>query len=102
MSRGGLRHTAERWEEIGLAARQLRTDRAYKRGADLMPAIEAIKAAGARSLAQIAAGLNERNIPTPRGCEWSAVQVQRAIRAAYWHQVELEWRAQRRAQSARR
>ena len=31
---------------------------------------------------QIAAGLNERNIITPRGGEWSPVQVQRVLIAA--------------------
>jgi ABC-type hemin transport system ATPase subunit len=31
------------------------------------------------SLRAIAAGLNERNIPTARGGEWSAVQVARVL-----------------------
>jgi hypothetical protein len=45
---------------------------AEKRAADPLPAIESAKAAGAQSLRQIAARLNEQNITTPRGGEWSA------------------------------
>ena len=38
-----------------------------------------LKASGADSLRQIAAGLNARGIGTSRGDEWSAVQVQRVM-----------------------
>jgi hypothetical protein len=41
-----------------------------------------LKSSGAVSLRQLAAGLNERGIPTARGGEWSAVQVQRVINRA--------------------
>ncbi len=41
--------------------------------------VREIQAEGAVSLRQIAAGLNARSIPTPRGGEWSAVQVQRVL-----------------------
>ena len=52
--------------------------RANERAADVAPAIAEIIAAGAASLREIAAGLNERGIPTTRGAgTWSAVQVQR-------------------------
>jgi DNA invertase Pin-like site-specific DNA recombinase len=78
------------------ASATVRSATADKRAVDLVPVIESIKASGARSLAKIAAGLNARNIPTPRGAgKWSAVQVQRAVEAAYWHQVNQEWLAQR-------
>jgi Recombinase len=50
--------------------------------ADLLPVIKSIQAEGAKSLRQIAAGLNERNITTPRRGEWSAVQAQRVLTAA--------------------
>jgi hypothetical protein len=53
-------------------------EKAGKRAADLLLVIRSIQAAGALSLRQIAAGLNERNITTPRD-EWSAVQVQRVL-----------------------
>jgi hypothetical protein len=39
-----------------------------------------IQAAGASTLRQIAAELNALEIPTARGGEWSAVQVQRVLR----------------------
>jgi hypothetical protein len=87
---GGRRVSAERWTEIGFAARVARTAEADKRAADLLPVIQSIQAAGAQSLRQIAAGLNERNITTPRRGEWSAVQVQRALRAARGYQVNHE------------
>jgi DNA invertase Pin-like site-specific DNA recombinase len=53
--------------------------RADARAADLMPTIAELQAAGATSLRAIAAGLNERGIPTARGGKWSAVQVQRVL-----------------------
>jgi len=87
---GGRRVSAERWAEIGFAARVARTAEADKRGADLLPTIQGIQAEGALSLRQIAAGLNERNITTPRGGEWSAVQVQRVLAAARWYRVNQE------------
>lgn len=59
------------------ASAKVRGERAAARAADLLPVIDAIKAAGAVSLRQIAEGLNHRGIPTARGGEWSAVQVSR-------------------------
>jgi DNA invertase Pin-like site-specific DNA recombinase len=53
--------------------------RADDRAADLMPTIAELQAIGAKSLRAIAAGLNERGIPTARGGKWSAVQVQRVL-----------------------
>jgi DNA invertase Pin-like site-specific DNA recombinase len=55
---------------------------AQERAADLMPIIEAVRADGASSLREIASALTERGIPAPRGGEWSAVQVQRVLKAA--------------------
>jgi DNA invertase Pin-like site-specific DNA recombinase len=82
---GGRRVSAKRFAEIGYSGRQLgratRTAKASKRNEDLLPVIEDIRATGAVSLREIAAGLNERGITTPRGGEWSAVQVQRVIGA---------------------
>ncbi len=49
------------------------------RAADLAPILTDIKAAGASSLREIAAGLNARKIRTARGGEWSAVQVKRVL-----------------------
>jgi DNA invertase Pin-like site-specific DNA recombinase len=45
----------------------VRQERAERRAADIRPMIEAIQAGGATSLRAIAAELNRRGIPTPRG-----------------------------------
>ena len=87
---GGRRVSAERFAEIGAAARQVRTENADKRATELLPVIERIKAEGAQSLRQIAARLNVRSINTARGGEWSAVQVQRVLAAARCYHTNLE------------
>jgi DNA invertase Pin-like site-specific DNA recombinase len=53
--------------------------KADARATDLAPVIAELQAAGCESLRAIAAGLNARGIPTARGGNWSAVQVQRVI-----------------------
>jgi hypothetical protein len=58
---------------------KVRSAKAAKRAADLLPVIGDLKAKGAASLHQMAAGLNERGIKTARGRQWSAVQVQRVL-----------------------
>src|SRR5579862_391802 len=64
------------------ASAQVRSENAQRRAADLVPVINAIKAEGASSLREIAAGLNARGIATARGGEWSAVQVLRVVEHA--------------------
>ena len=59
--------------------RARRTVIADERVVDLRPIIADVKASGASSLRQIAAGLNGRGIPTARGGTWSAVQVKRVL-----------------------
>jgi DNA invertase Pin-like site-specific DNA recombinase len=62
------------------AASEAITKRANARAADLAPTIAELQAAGATSLRAIAAGLNERGIPTSRGeGTWSATQVMRVL-----------------------
>jgi DNA invertase Pin-like site-specific DNA recombinase len=58
-----------------------RKAKASKRAGDLVPVIQSIQQTGAGSLRQIAGVLNKRGIRTPRGGEWSAVQVQRMLQA---------------------
>ena len=71
MSGGGTKgHTAS------LATRQAT---AQSRASDLAPIIEELKASGAVSLRQIAAGLNAKGIRAARGGRWSAFQVQRVM-----------------------
>jgi DNA invertase Pin-like site-specific DNA recombinase len=52
---------------------------ASARAADLAPIVAELRAAGATSLRAIAAGLNERRIPTARGRDWSPTQVMRVL-----------------------
>lgn len=72
--RGGRNTQAIR--EAGAAAAKAGAD---ARAGDLAPIIAEMRANGATSLREIAAGLNERGISTSRGGEWSAVQVQRVL-----------------------
>jgi DNA invertase Pin-like site-specific DNA recombinase len=76
---GGLRVSAERFAEIGAGARQARTVKAQALRTSILPTIAEIQATGATTLRQIAAELNAREVSTPRGGEWSAVQVQRVM-----------------------
>ena len=77
-----------RWEIQTVASKgnvesiKVRAAKASKRAADLLPMIGDLRANGAVSLHQIAAGLNERGIKTARGGQWSAVQVQRVANLA--------------------
>jgi hypothetical protein len=56
--------------------------KAAARTADLIPVIEAIRAEGISAAVGIAKALNDRGIPTTRGCRWQAVQVQRVLKRA--------------------
>ncbi len=67
-------------QELGRErGRARRTETASARVTDLRPIIADVRASGAMSLRQIAAGLNRRGIPAARGGAWSAVQVKRAM-----------------------
>ena len=59
--------------------RARRTAIADERVVDLRPIIADVKASGALSLREIAAGLNGRAIPPARGGTWSAAQVKRVL-----------------------
>lgn len=52
-----------------------------QRAADLAPIIEEIHREGIASATGIAKALNSRQIPTARGGQWQAVQVQRLLAA---------------------
>ena len=54
-----------------------REAKAEKFAASVLPVIRAIEALGFTSNAAIAAQLNARNVPTPRGKEWTPVQIGR-------------------------
>lgn len=77
---GGSRWNSHKIGVKGHAASlKVRRENAAKIASDLMPIIDAIRAGRATSLRGIAAGLNERGIPTPRGGQWTPVQVQRIL-----------------------
>ncbi|MFH6786808.1 recombinase family protein [Methylobacterium sp. MA0201] len=57
----------------------MRQERARRQAADLAPVIAELRVGGATTLQAIAAGLNERGIPTARGGSWTAVQVSRVL-----------------------
>jgi hypothetical protein len=52
---------------------------ANERAADIAPVIAELRQAGAKSLNEIADGLNERGITAARGGSWSASQVARVL-----------------------
>lgn len=56
--------------------------KAANRASDLLPVIRTAQANGASSLRQIADALNGQGLKTARGCDWSAVQVQRVMSRA--------------------
>lgn len=65
-------------DRVRAQARRVVQQRANERAADIAGKIAELEAAGAKSLRQIADGLNAAGIPTARGQgQWSAVQVQR-------------------------
>jgi DNA invertase Pin-like site-specific DNA recombinase len=61
------------------ASARVRSEAAQRRAADLLPVIEQCKANGAVTLRQIAAQLNQRQIPASRGGSWSGAQVSRVM-----------------------
>ena len=72
--------TGDKGRSASIATRQAR---ASDRAADLLPIIAELQAEGVTSLAQLAAALTERGIPTSRGADrWSAMQVSRVLKVA--------------------
>ncbi len=76
---GGRRVSAERFREIGAAARRTYSAQAAKGRAQVLPVIAEIQGQGISTLRAIAAELNVREIDAPRGGQWGAVQVQRIL-----------------------
>lgn len=63
-------------EKAQTKSREVRTAKADQFAANVLPVIEKLKAQGFTTLRAIASELNERNVKTSRGGEWSAKQVQ--------------------------
>ena len=71
---------SERKLEATRTARAVRVARADARATDLAPLIAEPRASGVTTLQGIAAALNARKVPTPRGRgEWQAQQVRRVL-----------------------
>jgi DNA invertase Pin-like site-specific DNA recombinase len=72
----GYRPAAPPDAQLAAEARVRLADQAAYR---VLPLIDELHQAGARSLHQLAAGLTERGVPTPRGGAWTATAVRRAL-----------------------
>ena len=75
--RGNLPRVAKSGARASVVARQAR---AAARARDLEGVIADLRRHGQTSLRELAAGLNKREIPAPRGGLWQAAQVARALR----------------------
>jgi DNA invertase Pin-like site-specific DNA recombinase len=79
----GIHHIADYAGKGRQVSAQVRLQKATEHAGYLLPIINEIKASGAGgSLRQIAAALNERNVPAAKGGVWTAVQVSRLLRFA--------------------
>lgn len=77
---GGHRRNSSRIHSKGcVASIKVRRESASRRATDLLPLIQSIRSDCNPSLRGIAAALNQRGVPTARGGEWSAIQVQRLL-----------------------
>jgi DNA invertase Pin-like site-specific DNA recombinase len=76
---GGRPENLSRQDVGSKLGNEAKAMKASARADDLAPIIAELRAAGAVSLRDLAGGLNQRGIPTARGGEWSAVQVQRVM-----------------------
>jgi len=77
---GGFRAGAKLTRKAREAGHAANARKAAERAADLAPVIKELQAAGATSSRAIAAGLNERGIPTANGKgSWSSTQVLRVL-----------------------
>ena len=76
---GGFRGKVPTARHRAMSA-EARQRKASERVTDLAPILKELREAGATSLRAIAAGLNQRHIPTSRGeGEWTATQVTRVL-----------------------
>jgi DNA invertase Pin-like site-specific DNA recombinase len=68
-------------DAIRQAGDKARSARALLRAGDVAPMIQAARDAGANSLREIAAWLNQNHIPARRGGEWKPTQIARVLKA---------------------
>jgi DNA invertase Pin-like site-specific DNA recombinase len=77
--RGNRPATPEGSRKGTKASAERRSQAAGQHAHSILPAVEELRAAGATSLNQIAAGLTARGVAAPRGGAWTATAVRRAL-----------------------
>jgi DNA invertase Pin-like site-specific DNA recombinase len=77
----GNRRSCVMTDAIRQAGNKARSARALLRAGDVAPMIRAARDAGASSLREIAAWLNQNGIPAPRGGAWKPTQIARVLKA---------------------
>jgi DNA invertase Pin-like site-specific DNA recombinase len=79
---GGWRGGKTPDDATRMISAQARAKKAAGFANDLAPLVQQLQAEGAKSLAALADGLNERGVLTPRGCTWTATAVRRVLARA--------------------
>jgi DNA invertase Pin-like site-specific DNA recombinase len=69
-------------EEAGRRGVAVRLAEADRHAQNVLPLIREVQAAGARTLAEIAAALNARGVPTSHGASWARTTVKRVLERA--------------------
>lgn len=77
--RGHRPATPESSRKGAAASAEARTLQATRHAHAVLPVVEELRAAGAKSLHQLAAGLSERGVAAPRGGAWTATAVRRLL-----------------------
>src|SRR5688500_11231707 len=63
------------FDEARQRGRAVQAAEAAQHARNLLPVIREVQAAGARTLAEVAAALNDRGVPTARGGSWAPMTV---------------------------
>jgi DNA invertase Pin-like site-specific DNA recombinase len=66
-------------DEARQRGRAVQAAAAAQHARNLLPVVREVQAAGARTLAEVAAALNDRGVPTARGGTWAAMTVKRVL-----------------------
>jgi DNA invertase Pin-like site-specific DNA recombinase len=66
-------------DEARQRGRAVQAAGAAQHARNLLPVVREVQAAGARTLAEIAAALNTRGVPTARGASWAPMTVKRVL-----------------------
>jgi DNA invertase Pin-like site-specific DNA recombinase len=66
-------------DEARQRGRAVQAAGAAQHARNLLPVVREVQAAGARTLAEVAAALNTRGVPTARGASWAPMTVKRVL-----------------------